>query len=240
MIPLSNLISKKLRLGLIGLSVVMLSACETVPERDYTAYNEHMPRSILVLPPTNASIEVNASYSYVTTATQPIAEKGYYVFPVALVDVLMKENGMPMPEDMHSIPLDKLSEVFGADAVMYINVTEFGQKFQLISSVTKVEAEAVLVDVDTGIELWREDVRIAQKNSSSNQGGLLGALIEASVSQALADVRDDTHPAARTANNQLVRTMLVGPLSPDFVAPGAEAEVAQADGVEPADAPAAE
>jgi hypothetical protein len=202
--------------GVAFLLLGVLSACETVPTRDYSAFVEYMPRSILVLPPTNNSVEVNAPYSYVTTVSQPLAEKGYYVFPVALVDVMMKENGLPLPEEMHSVPLNKLGEVFGADAVMYINLIDFGQKYQVLSSVTKVDAEAKLVDIETGSELWSDSVNISLNNSSTSQGGLLGAVIEATITQAVADVRDDTHPAARMANKQLVRSMLDGPLHPEF------------------------
>ena len=195
----------------------LLGGCQTTSEpEDTSAFEELMPRSILVLPPTNESVEVNASYSYLTTMTRPLAEKGFYVFPVALVDVLMKENGLPQPEDMHTVSLEKIDEVFGADAVMYVHIKEFGQKFELLKSVTRVEAEARLVDVASGTELWRDDVKVAQSNNSNNQYGLLGALVEAAVAQVVSEKADNTHPAARVANQQLVNSMLLGPLHPGF------------------------
>jgi len=205
-------------LGLFLVIYLQLSACVGVssPERDYSLYKENMPRSILVLPPTSDSVEVNAPYSYLTTVTKPLAEKGYYVFPVALVDVMMKENGLPLPEDMHTVTLDKLGEVFGADAVMYIHLFEYGQNFRLLSSVTEVGASARLVDVKTGSELWSDSVKISRDNQSNNQGGLIGALVEAVATQIVADSQDYAHPAAREANNRLVRTLLVGPLDPEF------------------------
>ena len=49
-----------------------------------------MPRSILVLPPINESMDVNVTYSWLTTASQPIAEKGFYVYPVAVMDLNQK------------------------------------------------------------------------------------------------------------------------------------------------------
>jgi len=57
----------------------------------------------------------------------------------------MKENGLPHPQDMHGVPISKLKEVINADAVMYIHITKFDQKFELISSDTKVSATAKLV-----------------------------------------------------------------------------------------------
>jgi len=50
------------------------------PKEDpYILFRELMPRSILVLLPINESVDVNATYSWLATASQPIAEKGFYV-----------------------------------------------------------------------------------------------------------------------------------------------------------------
>ena len=38
------------------------------------------------------STDVRATYSYLSTVTMPLAEKGFYVFPVALVDQMMKDR----------------------------------------------------------------------------------------------------------------------------------------------------
>ena len=44
--------------------------------------------------PLNASPDVKATYSYLSTVTRPLAERGYYVFPVAVVDQVLKDNGL--------------------------------------------------------------------------------------------------------------------------------------------------
>ncbi len=59
---------------------------------DYSALENSRPRSILVIPPLNNSVEVNAPYVFLSTITAPLAEKGYYVFPVAVIDRFLKEN----------------------------------------------------------------------------------------------------------------------------------------------------
>jgi len=205
---------------LLGLVCAQLGlvACSVSVERgdeEYLAYRQMMPRSILILPPTNDSIEVDASYSYLSTVSQPFAEKGYYVFPVAVVDVLMKENGLPMPEDMHGISLQKIDEVFGADAVLYIHIKDFGQKFQIVSSATVVNADAKLVDVKSGSELWRDSVSVAL-DSGSGQGGLLGMVLEAAITQAISDQDKNKYNASRVANKRLVSDFLIGPLHPEF------------------------
>lgn len=201
----------------------LLGACTTLPAEDpYVLYRDLMPTSILVLPPVNESLDVNAPYSWVTTATMPIAEQGYYVFPVAIVDAFMKENGLPNPEDMHAAPLDKLGEVFGADAVLYVTLTEFGQKFELLSSTTRVDAEAELVDIKSGQSLWKGALNYADNNNGGAQSGLLGSLITAAVNQIGATLTDRTHDAAAVANFQLFRNtrngLLKGPRHSGFEA----------------------
>ena len=83
---------------LISLIVpILIAGCVTVPPYDYTALENSRPRSILVLPPVNNSIEVNAPYIFLAGISRPLAEKGYYVFPVAVIDIFLKENGLPTP-----------------------------------------------------------------------------------------------------------------------------------------------
>ena len=65
------------------LGLILLEGCRA--PHDYSAYLDHMPRSILVLPPLNNSLEPVAPYIYLSTVTRPLAERGYYVFPVAVI-----------------------------------------------------------------------------------------------------------------------------------------------------------
>ena len=75
------------------LMLVLLAGCATPKSYDYTTFRHHPPRSILVLPPLNESPEVEATYSVLSTMTNPLAESGYYVVPVTLVDETFKRAG---------------------------------------------------------------------------------------------------------------------------------------------------
>ena len=164
-----------LKITLIAL--LILSGCAAVEPYNYSALKQEAPRSILVLPPMNSSVEVNAPYSYLSTISQPLAEKGYYVFPVSVIDTFLKENGLPTPAEMNGIALDKIDEIIGADAVLYIDIQDWGQKFQVLSSVTVVQGHIKLVSVKTGELLW-DSVISAQYNPNNNSGGgLVGALV---------------------------------------------------------------
>ena len=79
---------------LIGLLLTTLAiGCASKPY-DYTNFRKHYPKSILVLPPLNKSTDLKGTYSCLSSVTRPIAEMGYYVFPVVVVDEFLKENGM--------------------------------------------------------------------------------------------------------------------------------------------------
>jgi len=155
-----------------------------------------------VLPPLNQSTDIKGTYSYLSTVTYPLAEMGYYVFPVTEVDQLMKENGLPTAGEMHQVPLDKIGEIIGADAVLYVTLKKYGSKYEVISSVTTVTAEAKLLDVKTGLTLWEGTVT-AQQSSGDSGGGIIGALITAAVTQIVNSATDPGHDVSRMANSQL-------------------------------------
>jgi len=180
----------------------LIQGCATVPPHDYSEYLDQMPRSILVLPPVNESTEVMAPYIYLSTITRPLAERGYYVFPVAVIDGMMKENGVPTPEDMVMVSLDKIQEVINPDAVLYMTVVEWGVKYQVLDSVAVVHVRGRLVDTDTGIVLWQGE-HVVRQGSGSGQNGLLGAMIEAVVDQIINSIVDPTRSVACTTNTQL-------------------------------------
>ncbi|MER2493314.1 DUF799 domain-containing protein [Catenovulum sediminis] len=202
---------------LLVLLALALSGCATVKPYDYTALKKNAPRSILVIPPQNNSVDVTASYSYLSTVSQPLAEKGYYVFPVSVIDAFLKENGLPTPMEMNSIPLDKIKEHIGADAVLYVTIDDWGQKFVVLSSKTIVKGSVKLVSVESGELLWDAPI-FAEIASDSGGHGLVGALVNAVVTQIAGSVNDRTPDAARMANNiafySAKRGLLPGPYAP--------------------------
>ena len=180
------------------------TGCTTPPAKDDSLFRQHRPLSILVLPPVNNSVEVNAPYTYLSTISKPLAEKGYYVFPVALIDQFLKENGLPTPDEMHTISLEKIRQHIGADAVLYVTISDWGQKFQIVSSKAVVRAEARLVDTQTGTQLWSGNIYGSHDQSNNHGGGLLGAVVGAVVEQVAGSLVDHTPEVARTANHQAI------------------------------------
>ena len=212
-----------LRRWIPAVCVLALAGCAvTKPQPyDYTAYKQHLPKSILVLPPTNTSPDIKAGTSFFAHATMPLAESGYYVIPVSLVQETLRENGVPTADEAHALPAKKLQEIFGADAVLYITVTDYGAKFKLLDSVTVVDAKARLVDLASGQMLWDGTARFQDNGSRNNQGGALAMLVSAVIKQIANDVSENAHKVAGMTSTMLLsagrdRGMLWGPRSPNF------------------------
>ncbi|WP_417313162.1 DUF799 domain-containing protein [Enterobacter sp.] len=214
--------------GLFALFTLALSllvtGCTTANNKstDYSAFRESKPRSILVLPPKNQSPDVNASNSLLSVVTMPLAESGYYVFPVAVVSETFKQNGVTNPDDISTIPLKKLHETFGADAVMYISISDYGTSYQVLSSDTRVTATARLVDSRTGKALWTGGATAStNEGQSNNGGGLIGILLTAAITQIAHSATDKAHDIAEVTGARMFSAglnggLLYGPRSPNY------------------------
>jgi len=192
---------------------MFLGGCATRTPYDYTAFKEARPASILVLPPVNNSPDITATYSMMSQATLPLAESGYYVFPATLVDETFK----------------RLREIFGADAALYINVKQYGTAYMVISSETRVTAEAKLVDLRTGRLLWAGSATASSAEGDGNSGGLIGLLIKAAVRQIMETVSSKGHQIAGQTSARLLSAgrpggILFGPRSPMYLKEGVPAQ----------------
>lgn len=209
--------------ALLSSLALMLGGCATMSttQKDMSDYRAHMPRSILVLPPINDSMDVKATYSVWSGVALPVAEAGYYVFPMSVVDSMFKENGVHSGAEAQSIPAKKLQEIFGADAALYIRIKQYGSSYQVIQSVSTVEAEAKLVDLKTGTLLWSGSKKMVQSSNDGNNN-LIGALIGAVIEQVSNSLSDRSHPLANQVNmmmytptpSQPGNGLLHGPRSP--------------------------
>jgi hypothetical protein len=199
----------------------VLGGCATPPAPyDYTAFQRAKPASLLVMPPLNESPEVKATPGVWSHATRPLAEGGYYVLPVTLVDETLRGNGVLTAAEAQSIPYPKLREVFGADAAVYIKVNRYGTSYKLIDSETRVDVEAKIIDLRDGQLLWSGSAFASSAEQSQQaQGGLVGLLVTALVKQIIGTASDASYQFAGTAQDRLLGAprfngVLPGPRSP--------------------------
>lgn len=214
-----------LKYCLIG-AVVLLCGCVSAPQpHDYSAFRNADPHSVLVLPPINNSPEVVAPYSLMSQVAQPIAESGYYVFPVTLVKQTFDSNGLTEATDIHAVPFQKIHEIFGADTGLYMTIEEYGTSYVVLSSETVVKVSATLVDLRSGVVLWQDTASASSAEQRGNSGGgLVGMLVEAALNQIIETVTDRGFDIAAMSANRLLfvedhNGLLYGPRSPKYGQP---------------------
>ena len=210
-----------MRLWLIAWSGLILCACTTQQPYDYSAFRAAHPASILVMPARNLSPDVKATHSVLAQMTYPLAEAGYYVVPVTLMETAFRENGIYTADDAQAISPQKLHSIFGADAALYTDITEYGSSYKLITAEIAVAIYSKLVDLKTGTVLWEGSARASSAEQQNNSnGGLAAILIQAAVQQIVNSIVDDTYRYAGTASDRLLTPraggILYGPRSPRY------------------------
>ena len=85
----------------LGIMVAVVWGCATVELPDYSRFIAEDPHSIVVVPVMNNSPEVGADEYFLATITVPIAERGYYIFPVNMTRELLKDSGLSDPGLVH-------------------------------------------------------------------------------------------------------------------------------------------
>lgn len=210
------------------LALAALGGCATkAPPYDYTAFAKARPATLLVMPPVNESPEITATPSVWSHATLPLAEAGYYVLPVTLVDETFRENGVTSANDAQDIPLPKLRDFFGADAAVYMKIKKYGTSYNVIASETRVEIEARIVDLRTGDLLWQgQAFATSAEQQQSSGGGLVGLLVTAIVKQIINSSTDASYKYAGIASQRMLTAnryngVLPGPRSPNYGKPPA-------------------
>jgi hypothetical protein len=208
---------QRLSVLLAVLAVSVLSGCASAPPKDYSKFQAAKPATILVLPPLNHSPDIKATAAVWSHATRPLAEAGYYVLPVTLVDETFKQNGVTTSYDAQNVPPERLRRFFGADAALYMKVTEYGTSYRVIASETAVQVTAQLVDLRDGTVLWEGKARASSAEQQQGQNSLAGMLAAALVNQIVGATTDAGYGYAGMASGRLLlgpEGVLYGPRSP--------------------------
>lgn len=195
----------KRRLTLISLCLLALTGCVTQPtQKDMSAFAAAAPRSILVVPVVNKSLDVDAPNYVLSSLPVPIAEKGYYVFPVNTTKVVLEQEGFYEGEKIHEQPASALAKLFGSDAVLYVTINRWDAQFALITTTVTVDFSYRLVSKND-VEIWQErkQMRYQPDNSNSNAATPLAAVLSAVISAAITRAAPNYMPLTRQANQQV-------------------------------------
>jgi hypothetical protein len=190
----------------IALSVGLLSltGCVTQPTKvDQSALLAAAPRSILVVPTINRSLDVDAPNYVLAALPIPIAEKGYYVFPVNTTKFVLEQEGFYEGERIHQQPPESLAKLFGSDAILYVAIKQWDAKFAVFTTIVTVDFDYRLVSKN-GVELWRENKRMQyQPQNNNNAPTPMAALLTAVINAAVARAAPNYMPLTQQANQEV-------------------------------------
>lgn len=143
------------------------------------------PRSILVLPPVNHSVNVEAPDMALASLTVPLAEKGYYVFPVRTVNMALEQEGWRDAGRLRALPPGRLAGLFGADLVLYVDVEYCDTLYIVVESFVAVRLHYKLVDRNGNV-VWASTQLAKYRPRHDTEGDFLGELIGSAIDAAIA------------------------------------------------------
>ncbi|MCX6141884.1 MAG: DUF799 family lipoprotein [Ignavibacteriales bacterium] len=198
---------KNFLICLCGISAVSLLGCNPyVTKQEFAPkmYSER-PTAILVLPPVNKSTAADAKDYYTTTIAGPLTNCGYYVFPIEVVNDVLKQEGLFDTETMANVPAQKFKEYFGAEAVLFVTILQWNTSYLITSGSVTVKLACELKSTTTGEVLWFYDdvVSVNTTGDSGGAGGWAGLLVQA-VTTAIKTATTDYVPLARKANEKIL------------------------------------
>lgn len=187
-------------------SVCTLGGCATPkPPYDFTEFNKAPPRSILIVPVVNRSLDVDASNYVLSTLTIPLAELGYYVFPVNTVKVVLEQEGLYEPEQVRRMEPSQLAALFGADAVLYVTIKRWDAQYVVISTTVTVEFDYEMTH-KSGPKIWTANKQMQYTPQNQQQQGASGlaVLIAAAITAAATRIAPNYLPLTQQANQQVL------------------------------------
>lgn len=196
-------------------SLAVLAGCATSPlaaKKDYSQFRNTNPRSILVVPVLNRSTTKGAPDYLLSTITRPIAERGYYVFPVNLVKYVLEEDGLADADLIHRSQTARLASMVGADSVLYISIDRWEPEPGISKAVITIELSYSLKSGSTGVVLWKHKETLTYDPAVNQSQVLLGKRNIDATEKAKPDYLPMVRQANENAINRIGQGLPAGPL----------------------------
>ncbi|WP_071145470.1 GNA1162 family protein [Bacteroides ihuae] len=202
-----------------ALIATLFASCGTTSNltrgKSYPKMYSDKPTTILVMPPINKTVNVEAKEYFYTSMMVPLCEKGYYVISPFLAMDLLKNESAYDSELYLDGNLASFKKVFGADVALFTVINQWS-KSTLGNTIT-VEVEYILKSTTSNEILFNRKGTLVVDTSlnSTSNAGLLGALVDMAAS-AINTALTDKVIAARRCNNFVLHDLPDGVYAPLF------------------------
>jgi hypothetical protein len=219
-----TLFSKIVRAVAITAAAAALSACVTVAPatKDYSAFRAEGPRSILVVPALNNTVNVQAPDFFVSTISRPFSERGYYVFPAYMIKRMLEAEGLADAGLVHGVDARRLEGLFGCDSVLFVTIEKWQSQYVVLATQTTVQFNYTLKSCKTGGVLWNDTQTMVYSPQANNSGNPLADLIAQAILAAIEKGAPNYIPLAMQANAAAAGTPGRGIPAGPYLAPAAE------------------
>jgi hypothetical protein len=204
------------------LAFLAATGCATAPKKDLAAFQSENPRSVLVIPVVNRTVEVNASDYFLSTLSIPVAERGFYVFPVDVVKHLLENDGLSDSAMVHAADTMKLCSLFGAESVLYVSIDQWDAKYLVLTTQVTVAFEYTIKGCRTGDVLWNHKQKWVYSPQNQNTGSPLANLVAMAITAAVTKAAPNYMPLAHQANGMAFKYpdgpgFPAGPYHPEYL-----------------------
>ena len=194
-------IRSKLILAAALAAPLFTAACVTAPApKQYGAFRAEGPRSVLVVPALNSTVNVDAADYFVSTISRPVAERGYYVFPAHMVKRVLDDEGLSDAGLVHQADASRFAPLFGCDTVMFVEIKKWESQYVVISTSTNVEFDYTLKSCRTGQTLWSSTQSMSYSPQASSSGNPLADLLVQAIVSAIEKAKPNYIPLTQQAN----------------------------------------
>lgn len=193
---------KRFIASLFVITTLLITGCATQEPYDWSAFDTIKPKSILILPVLNNTVDVDAPLYALSTLAVPLGEKGYYAFPINTVKTTLEQEGLYEGEAIKMLGTPTLASMFGADSVLYVEINKWDAQYAILSTTVTVSIDYTLEEPE-GRQIWSESVTMKytpQNNNSS--GNPLADLIAAAIVAGMERAAPNYIPLMNQANQQ--------------------------------------
>lgn len=194
---------------LLAFASALLLGCSSQPPKPWVP-----PSLVLILPPENTTAATDIESIVYPMVYERMVNRGYYCISPELARGIFNTNKLEDAGRINSLPPRKFREVFGADAVLKVRVTEWSSYYMVLASSVSVTMEMSLVDTETGETLWtrtRTESRSPESDSAgTGKPGLVETLVHAMIDAAVHAAITEYEPIAEANVEAMVGEVPAG------------------------------